>query len=82
MLLLEPNKWLRVLNILRSLNTTLKMINVICNPYDNIATSDLFMSKERSIGFGDIKQSNETHQVNSRIIMNEISHYFYTIRQL
>ena len=61
------------------INTTLKMINVIRNPFDNIATSVLFSSlasKEWSIGFGDIKQSNETHEVNSRIIMQEISHYF------
>ena len=76
MLLWDPDEWLRVLNILKSLNTTLKMINVIRNPYDTIATSVLFMSKERSIGFGYIKQWNETHEVNSRIIMQEISHYF------
>ena len=76
MLLLDPNKWLSVLNTLKSLNTTLKMIHVIRNPFDNIATSVLFSSKERSIGFGDIKQSNETREVNSRIVMNEISHYF------
>ena len=53
------------------------MIHVIHNPFDNIATSSvLFTLKKRSIGFGNIKQSNETHEVNSRIIMNEISHYF------
>ena len=76
MLLEEPGKWLSVLNILRSLNTTLKMINVIRNPYDNIATAVLFISKIRSIGFGDIKKANKTHEVNSKIIMTEISHYF------
>ena len=43
------------------------MINVIHNPCDSIATSVLFTSKKRSIGFGNIKQSNETHEVNSRI---------------
>ena len=55
MLLWDPNEWLRVFNILKSLNTTLKMINVIRNPFDNIATSVLFSSKERSKGFGLMK---------------------------
>ena len=37
MLLESPHKWLVAFNVLKSLNT-MKVISVIRNPYDNIAT--------------------------------------------
>ena len=53
----HPSDWLSVYSILRSLNVTLKVIHVIRNPYDNIA-SLLFMFVSQT-SLESIKQSNK-----------------------
>ena len=76
MLLENPYKWLVAFNILKSLNTTMKVINVIRNPYDNIATEVLYRAVVMHNEFAIIKESNETYNISSELIMMEISNYF------
>ena len=70
----RPNDWSSVYGILQSLNVTLKVIHVIRNPYDNIA-SLLFMFESLTL-VGDIKQSNKTHTFNSDRVLDWIRLYF------
>ena len=76
MLLKNPYEWSVAFNILKSLNTTLKVINVIRNPFDNIATSVLYRAVVRHNEFAGIKESNTTYNISSELIMTEISRYF------
>ena len=72
----HPSNWLSVYNILRSLNVTLKVIHVIRNPYDNIATLAFFVKTSRTHAFGSIKQSNKTYTFTSNHILYWIRFYF------
>ena len=74
MFIKTPSDWLSVYSILQSLNVTLKVIHVIRNPYDNIA-SMLFMYTSRT-PLGSIKQSNKTHTFNSDLVLDWIRVYF------
>ena len=75
MLLRKPDKWLDVFNTLNSLTETLKVIHVIRNPYDNIATMILYtFNTKREVG--DAKQSNLTYKVDSDTIEGQIKLYF------
>ena len=75
MLLKRPDKWLDVFNTLNSLTETLKVVHVIRNPYDNIATMILYtFNTKREVG--DAKQSNETYKVDSGTIVGQIKLYF------
>jgi len=75
MLLKNPDKWLYCFDIIKSLAGTVKVIHVIRNPYDNIATLILysFTSKRH---FGELKESNNTYKINSTLIKNKIKIYF------
>jgi len=77
MLLNQPNKWSNVFNTLKSLinTTTLKVIHVIRNPYDNIATNIMYSFNTKR-QFGNAKQSNETFGVDFNIIDRKIKGYF------
>ena len=75
MLLTEPRKWSTVLDILRSLNVTLKAIHVIRNPYDNIATT-LMYSSHTDQNFGDVKAKNKSYEFQSEAIISWIRGYF------
>ena len=77
LLLTKPNKWSNALNVLRSLNVTLKVIHVIRNPYDNIATALVYL-KYRDTNFGDIKKKklNKQHEFDSGTIKTWINGHF------
>ena len=70
----EPKRWSSVFNILKSLGVTLKVIHVIRNPYDNIATAILFHELHRA--FRGAKRSNKTYKINSTIIDISIHNHF------
>ena len=74
MLATEPDKWLHVYNILKSLNISIKVIFVIRNPYDNIATGAFYGFNPNNIG--NIKQSNNTYNIDPAIIQRNIVRYF------
>ena len=71
----KPDKWRSVFNTLNSLTDNLKVIHVIRNPYDNIATMILYTFNSKS-GVGDAKQSNQTYDVDSHTIAEQIKLYF------
>ena len=72
----HPSKWSSVYNILKSLNVTLKVIHVIRNPYDNIA-SLIFLSDDKTYSiFKNIKHSNKTYTFNSNYTAKLIKTYF------
>lgn len=75
MLLTQPRKWSTVLNILKSLNVTLKAIHVIRNPYDNIATILMYTSRNDQ-NFGDVKAKNRSYEFQSEAILSWIRGYF------
>ena len=67
--------WLQSFNIVKSLNLPIKVVYVIRNPYDNIATMVLCKAiNERNLG--KFKQSNETIKVKSKIVEDRIRYYF------
>ena len=79
MLLKKPDEWLYCFNIVKSLAGTLKVIHVIRNPYDNIATMILFTTISAK-HFVRLKASNNTSKISSKIdsttIENNIKKYF------
>ena len=75
MLVDQPADWSNVLTTLSSFVDTLKVIHVIRNPYDNIATSILYTSSLRH-NFGNTKRSNQTYQIDPDTIKQEIECYF------
>jgi len=85
MLLRSPDKWSYAFNIIKSLAGNLKVIHVIRNPYDNIATSIMyaFTGKHK---FGEVKRNNDTDQINSRVtpklIEVKIKAYFSFLRAI
>ena len=75
LLLTKPNKWSNALNVLRSLNVTLKVIHVIRNPYDNIATALMYL-KYKDTNFGDIKKKKLIYEFDSGTIKSRINGHF------
>ena len=60
----NPDNWKSVFNILNSLGVTLKVIHVIRNPYDNIATMAWFETRKVSkFRWPNVKESNETYEL-------------------
>ena len=74
LLLTQPKKWSGAYNILKSLNVTLKVIQVFRNPYDIIATTVLFECNKGV--FASIKQSNKSRRVSPSLINLHINNYF------
>ena len=81
MLCYQPDEWLSVYNTLKTLNVTLKVVHVIRNPYDNIATLSLYGLKIGPEKFRILKQSNQTDKLNlvysNARIENWIDRYFF-----
>ena len=75
MLLDQPDKWSNILMIFNSLAVSVKVIHVIRNPYDNIATGLLYSYSSPS-NFGIVKQSNQTYQFNPNAVNEKIKSYF------
>jgi len=72
----NPGKWLNVFKILKSLAGSLKVIHVIRNPYDNIATLICYASGSDHKNFGSFKKSNKIFNVSSKTIVGQIERYF------
>ena len=75
LLLHHPTQWKKVFKILMSHFDSIKVIHVIRNPYDNIATEVLYhiFSIPK---FSEVKKNNETLAVRSSIIQQHIVDYF------
>ena len=73
-LLEQPKKWSSAYDALKSLNATLKVILVLRNPYDIIASS-ILLSRYRT-SYSDIKRFNITKKISPKIIDFEIKKYF------
>ena len=73
MLIESPKKWSHTYKTLKSLDVSLKVIHVMRNPYDNIATAALYKLPE---GIADLKESNETFKIDPVRIDNIIKMYF------
>ena len=67
--------WLKRFNILKSLNLSIKVVHIVHNPYDSIATFVLYIAAGEH-NFGKIRQSNRTIQVNSTVVKKHIQTYF------
>ena len=79
LLVTKPNKWSNALNVLRSLNVTLKVIHVIRNPYDNIATALMYLRiRYKGEKFGGIKKKklNKQYEFKSETITSWINGHF------
>ena len=77
----KPLKWEQVFFKLKSvLNIPIKVIQVIRNPYDNIATSVLY--KTKGINVATVKQSNETYEIDASFIKSHIDKYFDFYRSI
>ena len=63
----KPDSWRSVFNILKSLSVTLRVIHVIRNPYDNIATMVLLSVRKVREQFQAVKESNKTYEITHRI---------------
>ena len=75
MLVNQPGNWSNVLTTLSSFVDALKVIHMIRNPYDNIATTVLYTSSLR-YDFKNAKGSNQTYQFDPDTIKQEIKRYF------
>ena len=75
MLVDQSKRWLKVFSTLKSLVDNLKVIHVIRNPYDNIATMILYVFKSKR-GVGNAKESNQTYEFDSDTIEERINYYF------
>ena len=77
----DPLKWEQVFLKLNSvLNIPIKVIHVIRNPYDNIATSVIYQSKGLTIT--KVKQHNRSHEANVSIMGRLIKKYFDRFRAI
>ena len=73
----QPLQWEQVFLKLKSLvNIPIKVLQVIRNPYDNIATAVLYKSVGAPRKVAAVKHSNETLEVNGRIMEHFINRYF------
>lgn len=74
-LALYPKEWLNSFNILKSLNLPIKVVYVIRNPYDNIATSLLYATNPNH-SVGKLKQSNKSIAENDTLVTGHTKYYF------
>ena len=72
----HPSNWSRVYDTLRSLNLTMKVIHVIRNPYDNIASHVFLSDAKKYHAFKAIKHSNRAYTFNSNHTAKSIKMYF------
>ena len=73
----QPLQWEQVFLKLKSLvNIPIKVIQVIRNPYDNIATAVLYESLGAPRKVAAVKHGNETLEVDGRIMQYYINRYF------
>ena len=72
----DPLEWDKIINKLISLvNIPFKVIHVIRNPYDNIASARLYSSK--SYQMSSVRRSNKTFDIGrDKALANEIDRYF------
>ena len=71
----DPLEWDKILNKLKSLiNIPFKVIYVIRNPFDNIASAQLYNSK--SFHMSSIRKSNETIDIKHDILVHRTKKYF------
>ena len=71
----NPLEWKKVFLKLKSvLNIPIKVIHVIRNPYDNIATSVIYQSKGLKIT--KVKQHNRSHEADVSVMEHQIKKYF------
>ena len=70
-----PKKWLNGFNILKSFNLPIKVVYVIRNPYDNIATALLYTTNPNH-SVGKLKQSNKSIAENDTLVKNHIRYHF------
>ena len=72
----HPLKWEQVFLKLKSvLNIPIKVIHVIRNPYDNIATSVIYQSK--GLRIAKVKQRNRLNEANVTVMEHCIQSYFH-----
>ena len=73
--------WLKSFITLKSLNFPMKVVHVIRNPYDNIATIVLYIAigEER---FGKFKKSNKSIKVQSDMVEIQIEKYFASYKAI
>ena len=76
MLAHDPDSWLKSFNVLKSFNLPIKVIHVIRNPYDNIATAVWYTAIHQRKIFGEIKKSNRTLKMDPEIVAKFIQQYF------
>ena len=72
----QPEKWSAVYSHIKSLGLPVKVVHVIRNPYDNIATAALYSVLSPHSTFGGLKQANKTINVKSTSIDFRIQWYF------
>ena len=75
MLMKRPEKFSKSLMTLKSF-ATVKMIHVIRNPYDNIATSVMYASFTSAKNIASFKKSKDVLQTNKTKIYNQVKRYF------
>ena len=77
----DPLKWEQVFFKLKSvLNIPIKVIHVIRNPYDNIATSVIYQSK--GLNITEVKQRNSSREVNDGVMRHCIKKYFVIFKTI
>ena len=74
-LLRHPKKFSSTLEIVKSLASSVKVVHVIRNPYDNIATSVIYVNNTKA-EVASIKESKETYRTSSSSIFHQIRVYF------
>ena len=77
MFITEPIRWKEVFFKLKSLldNISIKVIHVIRNPYDNIATKALYKSKARK-KVTKVKYGNISYEIDDSLMKQQINEYF------
>ena len=75
MVLKRRQQFLSSLETVKSLTDSIKMIHVIRNPYDNIATSVIYVMASKA-KVASIKKSNETFESRNATVYGQIKIYF------
>lgn len=71
----HQQSWLKSFNVLKSFNLSMKVVHVVRNPYDSIATFVLYIATGE-YSFGKFRQSNKTIKVDSTLVNKHIQTYF------